>query len=149
VALTNVQTFLDTVRVTARRVFSRDVSGFERRQRIGLGRFFDREAIDRKILFRTSDLFQGMPGLTLSQTRFGENLGLMRGIWGGLCRPALFMDGLRFEAEDIDFLTFPQELEAVEVYVRASEAPAQYTDVRNGCGTILLWTRRYMGTSRR
>jgi hypothetical protein len=149
VTLTNLGAYLDTVRVTARRVFSRDVTGFERRRRAGLGRYFDRADIDRKILFRVSDLFQGIPAVTLQQTTFGENLVLMRGTFGGLCQPAVFMDGLRFGATDLDFLTMPQEIEAVEVYVRASEAPGQFTDVRYGCGTIVLWTRRYMGTSRR
>ena len=64
------------------------------------------------------------------------------------CSPAVFMDGLRFEAMDIDFVSYPEDIEAVEIYVRGSQAPAQFWDVRNACGSIVLWSRRYMGTQR-
>jgi hypothetical protein len=149
VTLTDARSYLDTVRVVARRVFSRDVSGFEARKRRGVGTFIGREEIDRKRPFNTTDLFQGFPALTLSRDRYGGKQVLMRGAFGGLCSPAVYVDGLRFESLDIDFVSFPEDLEAIELYIRGSQSPPQYSDVRGTCGSIVLWSRRYMGTVRR
>ena len=149
VTLTDARSYLDTVRVVARRVFSRDASGFERRKRMGLGTFIDRDVIDRKRPFYTTELFRGIPAVTLSQGRFGSTLVLMRGSFGGTCSPAVYVDGLRFGSGDIDFVSFPEDLEAVEVYVRGSQSPPMFSDPRGTCGSIVLWSRRYMGTLRR
>ena len=149
VTLTDARSYLDTVRVVARRVFSRDVSGFERRKKQGLGTFMGREEIDRKRPFNTTDLFRGMPAVTLRRDRLGETSVLLRGPFGGLCRPAVYVDGLRFENMDIDFVSFPEDLEAIEVYVRGSQSPPMFSDPRGTCGSIVLWSRRYMGTQRR
>jgi hypothetical protein len=148
VTLTDARSYLDTVRVVARRVFSRDVSGFEGRKRRGLGTFMGREEIDRKRPFNTTDLFRGMPALTLARDRYGSTRVLMRGSFGKLCAPAVYVDGLRFGAGEIDFVSFPEDLEAVEVYVRGSQSPVQFSNM-DGCGSIVLWSRRYMGTQRR
>ena len=149
VTLTDARNYMDTVRVVARRVFSRDASGFERRKRMGLGTFIGRDEIDRKRPFNTTELFRGIPAVTLTLGRYGSTNVLMRGGFGGLCRPAVYVDGLRFEAVDIDFVSFPEDLEAVEVYVRGSQSPPMFSDPRGTCGSIVLWSRRYMGTQRR
>ncbi len=36
----------------------------------------------------------------------------------------------------------PADLEAIEVYASAGQIPAQYNRTANGCGVLLLWTRR-------
>lgn len=144
VVLTNVQAFLDTIRVSAQRVFSRDVTGFEQRKRTGFGRYIDRAEIDRQRPFRTTDLIRMMPSVYVEPSTFGATV-WMRGISGTRCRPAVYLDGVLFAAEfgDIDVLTIPDELEAVEVYTRATQAPGMYADMRGGCGSVLLWSRRY------
>jgi hypothetical protein len=40
----------------------------------------------------------------------------------------------------------PDEIYAMEVYPRASEAPPQYAGVRDGCGVLMVWTRTYAET---
>ena len=63
------------------------------------------------------------------------------------CYMTVYVDGMRVWVDngnapplDIDFMN-PRELEAVEVYRGAGEAPAQYMGLDNSCGVILLWTR--------
>ena len=119
------------------------------RKKRGLGTFMDREEIDRKRPFYTTELLQGIPSVTLVQGRYGSTHVLMRGSMGGMCSPTIYVDGLRFGSADIDFVSFPEDLEAVEVYVRGSQSPPMFSDVRGTCGSIVLWSRRYMGTLRR
>jgi hypothetical protein len=143
VMLTNVQAYLDTIRISAHRVFDRDATGFERRRRTGLGRYIDRVEIDRQRPFRTSDLFRMLPAVYVEPTTFSANV-WMRGPFGDRCRPAVFLDGVRFSNEygDVDVLTVPSQLEAIEVYARAAQAPGMYADMIGGCGSVVLWTRR-------
>lgn len=151
VLLTSVRTFLDTVRVTGQQILSRDITGFEGLRRAGLGRYIDRAEIDRQRPFWASDLLRSMPAVQVVPTPFGAIVSML-GINGRRCRPLVFLDGARFLPDsnapgllgvvsDIDLLTMPDELEAVEVYTRAGQAPSQFTDTR-GCGSVLLWTRR-------
>jgi hypothetical protein len=60
------------------------------------------------------------------------------------CAPAVFVDGMLMNREGralINDYVVPQMIEGIEVYRGASESPAQYQD-RDGCGTILIWTRQ-------
>jgi len=143
VALTSRATYLDTVRVTAQRVFDRDVNGFQRRRRTGLGDFFTREDIDRRNPAVTTDLLVGMTSLQVQRTGLDTRI-FMRGTSGGVCRPVLYLDGVRFAAEeaDLDLLTLPDELEGIEVYSRSLQTPGMFADLGGGCGTIVIWTRR-------
>lgn len=58
------------------------------------------------------------------------------------CVPAVYVDGVQINHTpyNVNYLVAPDELIAVEVYRGASQM-RDYFD-SNGCGTILLWTRR-------
>lgn len=41
----------------------------------------------------------------------------------------------------IDEFVVPADVEAVEVYRRASELPARFGGATEGCGAVVIWTR--------
>lgn len=118
--------------------------GFEKRRSAGFGRFLTRTDIEKRRGSNTTDLVRGMPGIQLTPVRRGRgggNVLQMRGP-GGLCSPAVWIDGLQLAdgGQSLDELLTPGVLEAVEVYNSTSNAPLQY---RTGnCGVVLFWTKR-------
>ncbi|MFN8583177.1 MAG: carboxypeptidase regulatory-like domain-containing protein [Gemmatimonadaceae bacterium] len=70
-ALMRLKVFLDTVRVTATRLYSADVNGFEARLKSHVGHFVTREQIEKKQPFFTSDLLRLTPGVEVSQSAAG------------------------------------------------------------------------------
>lgn len=65
------------------------------------------------------------------------------------CPVQFYIDGISVPlgtGESIEGHVNPQELEGVEVYVRASMVPPQYQRHRGECGVILLWTRERTGS---
>jgi hypothetical protein len=60
----------------------------------------------------------------------------------GTCRPSVYVDGVQVIGyRSIDDLAQPLELEGVEVYRSAYQAPVEFTGLRAGCAVILIWTR--------
>lgn len=141
VTLTSTRSYLDTVRVSARRVYKDDTDGFERRRKMGLGKFLTREQIESKNAAYASDLVRMMPGVTVMPERFGHQV-LVSGTIGGKCRPDIVIDDVRFDATSstLDDLLSPAEIESMEVYTRDLSAPAQFRSL-SGCGVIVVWTR--------
>ncbi len=144
VELANLGITLDTVRVTAQRIYTRPLTDFERRRRMGLGRFFDETEIERRKPTRLTDLLRTLPGVYVVPSQWGGEDVLMRGGSGGagLCRPELVIDGSR-QINDATFpvntLVWANELRAVEVYSRSIFVPVQYQTM-NDCGAIVVWT---------
>jgi len=144
VELANLGITLDTVRVTAQRVYIRPLADFERRKRMGFGRFFDETEIERRKPISLTDLLRTLPGVYVVPSEWGGDDVLMRGGPGGagLCRPELVIDGSR-QINDATFpvntLVWGNELRAVEVYSRPTFVPVQYQTM-NGCGAIVVWT---------
>jgi hypothetical protein len=120
--------------------------GFEQRRAAGFGRFLTRQDIDQRRASNTSDLLRGIPGVVLMppgrRSRGSASTVMMRGA-GGLCQPAVWVDGVHlssFGDAVVDQVLTPGALEAAEIYNSTSAAPAQY---RTGnCGVVLFWTRR-------
>jgi hypothetical protein len=128
-------------------------------RRIGMGRFLDRGEIEEKATTRLSDVLMKVPGLRV--VRSGpcvvigttSNLGGMtprRGSCGSrvqICRAAIYLDGQNlgydptmFNLDQMIPLSF---VEAIEVYRRPSELPAEFMGVdTGGCGVVAIWTRR-------
>ena len=140
VELVNLAITLDTMKVFAQRVYPSPFSGdFERRRRMGGGRFFDEKDIEQRKPTLLTDLVRGIPGIRVVPT-----------IWGGVepvmspgnCRPALVIDGSR-QINDSTFplntLVWANELRAVEVYTNPLKVPAEFQSV-SGCGAIVVWT---------
>jgi hypothetical protein len=112
-----------------------DRSGFYRREREGWGSHFGPEDIARIDPFSAADLIRyRVPGV---QVRTGGPAISRRGsFFSGPCALGVFVDGVPswWSLDDI-----PVEwLDAVEVY-HGIGTPIQYT---NGCGAVLIWTKR-------
>jgi hypothetical protein len=121
---------------------SRRLSSFyERAQRHAFGYFVTRDKIDQMRPFYVTDLLRTIPGLIVapSMRSFGNIVRTTEG-----CRPAVYLDGLRFPlmGESIDDIVNPNELEGVEVYSHAAEVPAEFQGPFSNCGVIALWTKR-------
>jgi hypothetical protein len=84
-----------------------------------------------------------MPGFNV-EGRFGNEKLLVHSGFE-VCEPAIFIDGIRqfsWLAQELNSLLRPEELEGVEVYRRALEAPPQFQYPGGiDCGSIVIWTR--------
>jgi hypothetical protein len=138
---------LDTIRVTASRLFSSDANGFESRKRSGIGHYIDRAKIEKKQPVSASDLLRMVPGvqvLSAGTGFFGRVLAMRSPFNGGMCRPDLYVDGLHFRSGDaeLDELVNPEDIDGIEVYTRQTQAPMQYADRMSGCGSVVVWTHK-------
>lgn len=140
----SLKTVLDTVKVTAQRIYmSPDMREFEMRKKSGWGYFMDEDAINKRDPIYVSDLFRMTPGVTVMWSGgFGYSI-LMRSrsLMSAYCVPAYFIDGMRVSVDggQIDNWVSPQDIRAVEVYTRASNVPPQFNTM-DGCGSIVIHT---------
>jgi hypothetical protein len=109
------------------------VGFYERRayfgERLGEGRFLEREDIERRNPFNVSDIFQDVPGVHVR----GGRITMRRG-----CSPTLVVNG--FTVRGGAFNLVPSSILAIEVYSGLA-VPGQYALDRGGCGVIMFWTR--------
>ena len=142
VALSTLEAVLDTVRVTAARVFDRNQNEFEaRRRRSATGRFITAADIARRNPLYVSDLLRMTPGVHVEYdpVQFGKTI-KMRGAFGE-CSPAVFIDGMyvpSFDAEDIDTWVKPERVVGIEIYI---DPPPDYQRALSGCGSIVIWSK--------
>lgn len=139
---------LETVRVQATLVFSRNLARFQtNRERNFGGVFIGPREIDRFRGMRFSNLVQGMPGVRLNYqggfTILMNYPGTDDGHGPGLCVPAFYIDGQRsqYTASEIEGLYRADEIAGVEVYVREGQRPIEFQDINSRCGAIAIWTR--------
>jgi hypothetical protein len=144
-SLVTIKSVLDTVRIVGRRVYDADRSGFLRRQKVGLGHYFDPEQIEKAHAFETSDLFRRVPSVRVDQNGF-DKIVLMRSMFGGgRCQPNIYVDGAayrNFSASDLDNMVHPDRIAGLEVYESALQAPPEFQDPFSNCGSIVVWTKR-------
>lgn len=135
-------TYLDTVKVTGRRVYaSRQLQEFEERRKRGFGTFMDEDDIEKRNPFFVGDLLRMTPGVQVVPGQFGNRI-LMRGMGFQVnCYPAVFIDGMKVMNMDgdIDSYVNVQEIRALEVYSRGSSVPVQFQTL-DGCGSLVIWT---------
>jgi hypothetical protein len=137
---------LAPIEVTARRRVARSAAreALEERlawtEKVGLGRVIRREQIDNMPVSDVQDLLVTVPRIRLVSFANVRRV-YMTGA-GGDCMPQVYVDGVRDVTRQgiLDAIT-PFDLDAVEIYSSAMEAPPEYIDP-GGCGVILLWTRR-------
>ena len=130
-------------------------------RRIGMGRFLDRGEIEQKGT-KLSDVLRRTPGLRVIQlgrcifisassnptgtnpfNRSTRSAGGCADPPPNLCLANIYLDGLLLKYDDIASLDSMIPLawvEAIEVYRRASELPAEFLD-NGACGVVALWTR--------
>ncbi len=138
VELTSEAVALEPIVVESTRRTSLVRTGFYNRKDRGFGRFVTREDIEDSNAFEVSDLVRRMPGVSVASSNRPGYRGVVT-MRGG-CQPQVWVDGARtvqpFALDD--FLTV-HDVEAIEVY-NSAEAPPQYST--DGCGAVLVWTRR-------
>lgn len=144
VTMEALSSVLDTVRVVTQRIYlSRQMQEFEDRRRAGFGYFMDEDAINRRNPIFVADLFQMAPGLSVMPSRgFGYSIVMRgRGMGGGYCIPAFFVDGMRILVEEgnLDQVVNAADIRAVEVYSHASNVPPQF-NAMVGCGSVVIHT---------
>lgn len=146
-AMARLQGLLDTVNVVDEAVTDRNLLDFlERRRTRGSGMFLSQDDIASRRPTFTSDLFVAVQGgMTIERDSVGNRFVTMRSntFRSDRCLPSIFIDGLNLRGlntGEIDGLVRPGDLFGIEVY-RAANAPAEFP-AQDGCGTILLWTKR-------
>jgi carboxypeptidase family protein/TonB-dependent receptor-like protein len=138
---------LQTVEVTGKLIYDRATQEFNEAKKRGFGYFIDRETIENRQPFSTTDLLRTAPGVmvtTSGQPGSSANI-VIRGGGGfsGSCQPGIVVDGLPLggDAGDIDLLARPEDIAGLAVYRGPSEVPVQYASA-GSCGLIQIWTRR-------
>jgi hypothetical protein len=112
-------------------------------ERVGVGRFLTRDAIEARNPVDMSDMLREIPRVSVGRARGTGAFITMRGARGE-CTPALYVDGARANRRDrayVDEMVRPGDVEGVEVYVGLAQLPGEYMD-ENHCGVLLVWTRR-------
>jgi hypothetical protein len=111
---------------------------YAHREKAQFGFFFDREQVERDRPQTASELMRRVPGARLMPTnRFGYAIRL-RG-----CQPLVWLDGIRMPGAELDDMVNVHDIDAIEVYPSAAGVPANFTDRRNNCGTIIVWSRAH------
>jgi alkaline phosphatase len=105
------------------------LEGFYERKRQGWGLFLTQEDIGVMTSIDFTDILNGLPGGPPSKA----------------CPPSLYVDGVRYPPDEDFNLSgiLASEVDAVEVYRRASETPVHFLDGNSLCGAIVVWTIRY------
>jgi hypothetical protein len=141
VALSTLQAVLDTVRIVASSVRTRDLQGFLDRRRSGLGHYLTADDLAKRGALNTSDAFRSVPGVHVERSPLGDDVILMRSPFGE-CAPAVYINGMYMNLgpQDIDDWVRPKEVLGIEVYTGES-VPPQFMRGLSGCGSIVIWTR--------
>ena len=138
VRLSTLKAVLDTVKIVASRL--RNDPGFEKRRRMGIGRFITEDDMKRFPVIQTSDFFRRLPGIRQDGPQAKV---LMRGAFEEWCEPAVFVNGHDMSfmaAEDIDDVVSPKEVAGIEIY-SVGTAPSEFQPGLRGCGSIVIWTK--------
>jgi len=150
---------LPTVLSTAR---TSNAPGLDARRMTSRGHVFDRRMIDSLAPRQTSDLLRRVPSLRLVASGSGFVPRTRRAAGLSDCPMSIYLDGVQIDDERgappappigtparsaraappsvIDGIAVDL-LEAVEVFVGASEIPTQFNQAGGSCGVVALWTR--------
>ena len=138
---------LDAMVVTAERTKrNAAVADAVRRHRNGVGTLLLEEQLRGRITMQA--LIEGLPGVRTEMGRMGTDnqwMAYMR-FGAGECIARIYVDGTE---QDYDYLQAmrPEEVAALEVFVRAAVAPLftsghSIFGRQDNCGSIVLWTKR-------
>lgn len=126
---------LSTYNVRADVNRSSDRAAFDLRRRAGLGSFAEAKDFSKRIDMAT--MLRQFSGIRVDGG--GSKLIVTaNAMFGKRCVPGVYIDGMYSTFETVALMK-PQDFRAVEVYARASAAPAQYATFTQ-CGVILFWT---------
>lgn len=132
------------------------MSGFDERRKMGIGTFIDRVMLDRFSHMRTGNLLATrVPGLFVVHGPAGRSWASSRrsasgpggALKSGRCYLDVYLNGAmvynsksQMPLFDLNSLT-PEQVESIEVYVGASQIPAQFNKTGGGCGVMVIWMR--------
>lgn len=144
---------LDTVRVVAGKTLAPEVRAIERRMNTGVGTILDARTIRERSTLFVTDAVRGMPGVTVSKAAGNGQEILMRrvgGSDGSYCVANIVVDGQRMPPSasanaTIDDYVNLSDVAAMEVYPRPNMVPPEFFTGDNGCGVVVIWTRRGTG----
>lgn len=133
---------LDSIAVVATR--SRYSEFTEHRKMAVAGKFFGPEDIARRHPALTSDLVRSVGGFTIDHSRGRSKVVGGRGMASrNSCTANVVIDGMSFGKMDSDAISVddvkPGDIGAIEIYREGDNAPPEYS---NGCGAIVIWTKR-------
>jgi hypothetical protein len=113
------------------------IAGFRARRAIGRGGYFLEDSeLRKKRVQRLSEAIRGVPGVTLvASGRIGNAVRFRN------CQPMVWVDGVRTPDAELDETVSIDDVGGLEVYVSPGGVPAQFRDLQNPCGAILVWTR--------
>lgn len=119
-----------------------EVRGFYDRQGSGYsGHYFERIDLVERNARDLTDLLGPLSGVRLINSGLEGNRVVFERATsiagGGLCEPALFLDGVKSSIRLYDMILDPTHIEGVEVYAGAA-IPGRFNDP---CGAVLIWTR--------
>ena len=151
----NGLTALDTLRVRGENRLGAAAlavrRAFEQRRQIGVGHFLTDSTIRAKTPHLPSELFRGIPGITVTSGSGGQGVYMRESATfnasKGLCLPTIFVDGARAPRAPVDQMAIVSDMRAVEIYARAEASPTQF-QTSDGCGAIVLWTKTMWDASR-
>jgi hypothetical protein len=113
----------------------------ERRRRAAGGTFLGPVDLERRMSLYASDALRTVAGMRVQPGRgFGQ---VVRGRGG--CTPAVYVDGMPIVngADDLDQLLNPASVMAMEIYSGLGAIPPQFSGLgANGCGAVVVWTKR-------
>jgi outer membrane cobalamin receptor len=138
---------LQTVEVQGERVYDSATRDFMNAKKRGFGFFIDRETIENRQAFNTSDLLRAAPGVVVTGSgQPGSPSSIqIRGAssFNGACQPSIVVDGLQLngDAGDIDQVARPEDITGIAIYRGPSEVPVEYS-TGSSCGLVQIWTRR-------
>ncbi len=152
VRMERIAQVMQTLKVEGARAGLDFTTGFDERRKKGIGYFVGPEEIARRGFQRAPELVYGVPGVQVVTDASQPGMPIQRilstrasGL--GVCEPALFVDGIQTDIEDIGRNYSTNDITAVEVY-QASQVPGRYSTGRSLCGVVLFWTKSRTGKDR-
>lgn len=141
---------LDTVRVTERRE-SRSMVDFERRRRLGVGRFMTAADIEKRGSIDVGTLLRSFNeiavvrddnnGVTSLQSRRDQG-NMIKAQGAGACATQVIVDNIPMpHSVDVELLPRPREIAGLEVYGGPAGAPSEFGGADRACGMVLIWTK--------
>jgi len=141
---------LDTVRVTERQE-SRNLMDFERRRRLGVGKFLTAAELEKRGSIDLATVLRGFisiavvrddaTGVTSLQNRRDQG-NMISAQGAGACAVQVVVDNVPMPHEvDVELLPRPKEIAGVEVYAGPAGAPSQFGGEDRRCGMVLIWTK--------
>jgi len=149
---------LEPVTAVGRQVPSLAPTGFYNREARGIGRFYRRDFVEKRINRPFANVLDEVPGIRLYRDRSGtdyvifdraQTTGTFRRLQKGeddKCLPVFYLDGTRVmvgpRGTTASDLVQSSEVEAIEIYGSAAQLPAEFNGSDASCGVIVVWTRR-------